>query len=237
MFKSKLKYYHGTSTKKWSTIEIEGKFKPAQEKKVSDYWITKGIYFVCENPYIALWYAHVAALKDASKPIVLCIEYEIGGEDTSKIINLLTSDGHKLLTTAHHLHKEKLGLKNDSSSFDDNDDSSINLDSLALQLFMSKTSTKGVIASFQEGKSFQKMITGKGYENKHVPTQKGFCPGDHVEICFYPDLDIKGLGIKTFTKGDIVTTSEQAFWDMVCTSLSSSLPDKFGENVLKFCLN
>lgn len=77
MFRNKLKYYHGTSITRFTKIQQDKKVIPSHLKKVGEYWITRGAYFVCENPFIALWYAHVASLHDKSSPVVLCIEYEI----------------------------------------------------------------------------------------------------------------------------------------------------------------
>jgi hypothetical protein len=225
MFRNKLTYYHGTSLKNWNIIQTEKKIKPSHTKKVGDYWITKGAYFVCENPYIALWYAHVAALRDKSQPIVLAIEYEADKHRTGEILNLLTADGHKALSIAHNLYKEKLKITNSRQMRDTNE----NLDSVSLQLLMERSEKlKGVMASFQEGRSFQSMIIEHKYINKYIPEQKGFSPGDHVEICFYPELDLNGAEIKTISKKEILSDidSECNIWELVCQGLTEPMTDE-----------
>jgi hypothetical protein len=235
MFRNKLKYYHGTSTERWERIKEDKNFKPSHIKKVGEYWITKGIYFVCENPYIALWYAHVASIKDNSEPVVLCIEYEADKENTGEILNLLTSDGHKVLAIAHSMYSEKVNLKGDSLISEENE----NLDSVSLQLLMNNTkSLKAIIASFQEGKSFQNILHEHNYVNRFVPSQKGFSPGDHIEICFYPVLDLDELNITALNKADVLMDSEPCcIWDCVCNGLTDPLDDSDFKNRLKESLS
>lgn len=215
MFRNKLKYYHGTSEKTWKKIQADNKFKPSDVKEVGNYWITKGVYFVCENPYIALWYAHIAANNDKSNPIVICLEYSFDNDEDAHL-NLLTADGQKLLNQAHLLYNEKLGniAKND------------NLDSVALYLLLKKAKKlKAVIAAFQEGKSYQKMIHKHDYENKYVKSQKGLSPGDHLELCFFPNLNLDNLSIFELNKDDILDRNDPlCIWNQVCSSLNENLP-------------
>jgi hypothetical protein len=237
MFTNSLKYYHGTSLKRWEKIQSENQFIPSHIKNIGAYWITKGVYFVCENPYIALWYAHVAALKDKSKPIVLCIEYAAGKKNKSEILNLLTSDGHKVLAIAHNLFKKKLENNHDHSYFG----MDVNLDSVSLQLLMNNSrSLKAVIACFQEGKSYQNMIFEHKYKNQYVLEQRGFSPGDHIEICFYPDLKLDDLNIKPLEKNDILDNSDPKcqIWDYVCAGLTEPLDEsKFKKALRKSLTN
>lgn len=222
MFSNNLKYYHGTSESRWALIKSESELKPSHLKKIGDYWITKGVYFVCENPFIALWYAHVASLNDHSNPLVICIQYEIDDTRKSEIVNLLTSDGHKLLALAHNLYKNKLNLDLIKSTVTEHE----NMDSYALELLMSKSKKiKGIIACFQEGNSFQSMIIEHKYTNKYIPLQKGFSPGDHVEICFFPNLKIGGLELKILSKKEILTEVEPGcnIWELVCQGLTEPL--------------
>lgn len=227
MFRNSLKYYHGTSETRWKKIEVEGVFKPSHLKKIGDYWITQGAYFVCENPYIALWYAHVSAMADNCKPIVICIEYEIKQENDKIVLNLLTADGHKLLAKAHNLYKKKLNLDVIKSQIPEHG----NLDSYSLELLMSKSDTLiGVIAFFQEGQSFQSMILEHKYANKYTPQQKGFSPGDHIEICFYPEFKFDQNRTSTFTKKEIIEEqgAECNIWELVCEGLTLPIEnDKF----------
>lgn len=230
MFRNKLSYYHGTSQMIWDEIKKQEKIVPSHIKKVGDYWITKGAYFVCENPYIALWYAHVASLRDNSDPVVLKIEYEVDRDKKGEILNLLTSDGHKALSIAHEMYKEKIGLADPTMDGE-------NLDSLSLQLLMTHTSLKGVIAAFQEGLSFQGMILQSRYQNKHVPQQKGFSPGDHVEICFYPELELKETPVLVKSKKELLDEVEPSckIWQLVCEGLTEPLNDgKFKNNLKSF---
>lgn len=215
MFRGELKYYHGTSTKVWEKIKADNMFKPSDVKDVQNYWITKGVYFVCENPYIALWYAHIAAVNDKSDPIVICVDYSVDPKK-GDVLNLLTSDGHKVLNLAHNLFKEKLhGIEE-----------SYNLDSSSLYLLLKKSKTlKAVIAAFQEGESFQKIIHDHDYENRYVKGQSGMSPGDHIEICFFPDLALDSLELKELTKKDILEKNNpHCIWNNVCLSLNKSLP-------------
>ena len=237
MFKNKLKYYHGTSQKRWDKIQVEAKFKPSHIKDIGDYWITKGIYFVCENPYIALWYAHVASTKDKSKPIVLCVEYEADKDDKGEVLNLLSSDGHKVLAIAHSLYKKKIQGNQTIAPFDRNE----NLDSVSLQLLMNNSKTlKAIIASFQEGKSYQNMIFENKYANKYIPEQKGFSPGDHIEICFYPELPIEDLNIQILEKQQILEENQLDcnIWAFVCEGLTEPLDEcDFKTKLKKSLLN
>lgn len=237
MFKSKLKYYHGTSELRWQKIQEEGLFKPSHLKRIGDYWITQGAYFVCENPFIALWYAHVSAMSDKSKPIVICLEYEVKQEKDKIVLNLLTSDGHKFLAKAHNLYKKKLNLEALKSQISIND----NLDSYSLELLMSKSKTLiGVIACFQEGQSFQSMILEHKYTNKHIPQQKGFSPGDHVEICFFPDFKFEGYEITTLSKDEIINPEEPDcnIWELVCDGLTLPIEnEKFRNNLFSYLNN
>jgi len=234
MFTTKLKYYHGTSQKRWDKISKDKKFVPSHIKKIGDYWITKGAYFVCENPYIALWYAHVAAINDKTEPIVICLEYEIKDEIQNTIVNLLTSDGHKLLAMAHNLFMKKLSLTAVKSAVNEND----NLDSYSLELLMSKsTYLKGIIAFFQEGQSFQSMLLEHRYKNRYTPHQQGFSPGDHVEICFYPELEVNPAELSTFTKADLVNEldDECNIWEMVIQGLTSPIENiEFKKKLLNY---
>jgi hypothetical protein len=229
MFRNKLLYYHGTSQKRWKIIQQENKIKPSHVKKVGDYWITKGAYFVCENPYIALWYAHVASMHDKSSPVVLEIEYEADKDSKGEILNLLTSEGHMALAIAHKYFKDKV----DDTVYD----STVNLDSVSLQMFMSNSPTlKGVIACFQEGKSFQNIIFENAYKNKYVPEQKGFSPGDHVEICFYPEFSLDKVTVKTITKRELLQRIDPDcnIWELVCDGLTEPLNnEKFKESLMK----
>jgi hypothetical protein len=238
MFRNKLKYYHGTSIKRWEKIKSEKKFIPSHIKKVCDYWITKGIYFVCENPYIALWYAHVAALQDKSEPIVLCLEYEADKAKKGDVLNLLTSDGQKLLAFAHHLYSEKLEISTEKNS-DLEDTQNGNLDSVALQLMLKNSkSLKAVIASFQEGNSYQTIIHNHDYKNKFIPSQKGFSPGDHVEICFYPNFEFEDFQLAELSKDSIVDqTDPLCIWNHVCEGLTEPLENGNFKTKLKKSLS
>ncbi|MBC2845704.1 hypothetical protein [Winogradskyella flava] len=224
MFSDKIKYYHGTSEKAWREIKSEKKFKPSDVKEIGNYWITKGVYFVCENPYIALWYSHVAATKDNSKPIVICVEYSID-QDKKSHLNLLTSDGQKLLNQAHLLYKEKIG------SISNNE----NLDSVALYLMLKKSKKlKAIIAAFQEGISYQKLIHKHDYKNKYVRNQYGLSPGDHLELCFFPNLDLESISFQELRKEEILDKNDPyCLWNTVCSSLNESLPENFREKVEK----
>lgn len=234
MFKNKLTYYHGTTDKNWAKIQREGKIKPNNVKSIGSYWITKGAYFVCENPLIALWYAHISCHFDKSPikstPVVLCIEYEADSSGTGEIVNLLTSNGHRLLSYAHRKFKEKLSNRLSSDETDALQNKNYNLDSKALQLLLDKsTILKGIIASFQEGESFQKIIHNKNYENKYVPFQHGICPGDHVEICFYPHFELnENVGIRALKKEDLIDEDNMhiPIWPHVCMSLNNALTSK-----------
>ena len=216
MFSQPLTYYHGTSIKNWKLIQKEKLLKPNFSKSVGSYWITKGAYFVCENPYIALWYAHMIAFNQKSTPIVLAMTYSAKSQPDSQIINLLTSDGQKLLSKAHSLLKQK--LKNIVNPYEGNE----NLDSTALQSLLNNTeSSKAIIASFQEGKSYQSIHHGHDYTNKYVTNQTGISPGDHVEICFVPELNIENVEISLLSKEDILKDNTPCcLWDVVSESLT-----------------
>lgn len=222
MFRNKLKYYHGTSISRWNEIKKDKMFKPSHSKEVGQYWITKGVYFVCENPYIALWYAHVAASNDKCTPIVLCFEYEADKEQDGRVLNLLTADGHKVLSYAHSLYAKKINSGLITASDEDNE----NLDSVSLQLLLKNSNkVEAIIASFQEGKSFQSIQHSHDYNNKYVPSQTGFSPGDHVEICFYPKFDFEKLQLQELSKSDILDNENPyCIWKDVCNGLTESLP-------------
>jgi hypothetical protein len=238
MFRNKLKYYHGTSIKRWGKIKHDKEFILSHIKKVGDYWITKGIYFVCENPYIALWYAHVAALHDDSEPIVLCLEYEADKWKKGEVLNLLTSDGQKLLSYAHKLYSDKIKISTEKSN-DIEENQNSNLDSVVLQLMLkSSKSLIAVIASFQEGNSFQSIIHNHDYVNKFIPNQKGFSPGDHVEICFYPNFVFENSQIGELNKNSIINpTDPLCFWDQVCEGLTEPLENGSFKTSLKSALS
>jgi hypothetical protein len=179
----------------------------------------------------------VASLKDKSKPIVICVEYEIDKSKSHKIINLLTSDGHKLLASAHNLFRIKMEIESLDSPLEVE-----NLDSFALELLMSKSpSFKGIIACFQEGQSYQGMIYNHNYENKYVNKQTGFSPGDHVEICFYPDFELENQEISLLNKKDILKDSDEIckIWELTCKGLTDPIESdqEYKEVLLNLLLN
>lgn len=224
MFRNKLTYYHGTTESRWENIQQEGLFKPNDKKPIGGYWITRGAYFVCENPYIALWYAHFNSCFSENKndePVLLSFKYEANKHNEGNVINLLTADGHKLLTYAHNKFRDVIP-KNEAND--------VNLDSKVLELLLKKSKTaKAIIASFQEGSSFQKLIHESNYINPHVLSQNGICPGDHAEICFYPNLgisEVENLSSEDINELTSVGNGDFDLWPLVCKSLNSVLNGK-----------
>lgn len=219
MFGNHLTYYHGTSTDQWEQIQRDGVFRPNDSKAVGGYWITKGAYFVCENPYVALWYAHLTCFRrKKGKPVVLAFDYKAGTD--GDVINLLTSDGQAVLAHAYERFRDKV-----FSSLTLADE---NLDSVVLELLLSKsTMVRAVIAAFQEGTSYQR-LHGGCYSNPYVTHQTGICPGDHAEICFVPDLSLDELGsIREVDDLELTNSGcwTSVLWPLVCRSLNSDWVD------------
>ena len=226
MFRNKLTYYHGTTESRWKKIQAEKLFKPNELKPIGSYWLTRGAYFVCENPYIALWYAHLSCFLSKNKkekPVLISFNYQADRGNTGEVVNLLSSDGHKLLIYAHNKYKSIITV--DEKTQPEN-----NLDSKVLELLLKNSKkAKAVIAGFQEGISFQKLVHDGDYQNPHVVSQHGICPGDHAEICFYPNLSFDEVeNIEVVNDADLVKDKKSitALWPLVCDSLNCALTNQ-----------
>lgn len=84
------------------------------------------------------------------------------------------------------------------------------------------------------------MILENSYRNKYIPEQKGFSPGDHVEVCFFPDFDTENITVSGLTKKQILQDVDPDcnIWELVCQGLTEPLENSpFKEklwNALKY---
>ncbi len=239
MFRNRLTYYHGTTEARWMRIQSERVFRPNDTKAVGKYWITKGAYFVCENPLVALWYAYLACWTDKREgdPILIAIEYEADRHRTGEVVNLLTADGQAVLAHAHSKFQSVIPPELAA-------DSTVNLDSTVLELLLTKTLTaKAVIAAFQEGTSYQRLLNDGSYRNPYVTHQTGVCPGDHAEICFVPELSLENVdGLRVVDHEPLIDGRSQLspLWPLVCRGLVGDWVNKekgqeFADYLAKVC--
>lgn len=235
MFKNTLSYYHGTTLTNWNHIKKQGVLKPNEKKQIYDYWLVKGVYFVAENPFIALWYAWVRTYlenkdndnidsKQHIEPVVLQLKIKLGDD----VVNLLCSDGHNLLHRAHNALKEISPQKKYSLPL------RANFDSYALQLILKETNNKSFLAAFQEGESFQFSIHNWHPKNPFNKEFKGIRYGDHIELCFGDYLPISNMALTVLKHSDIVINEQQNYWKTLCKALTDPLSDKKSYRLKKF---
>jgi len=216
MFSNSLCYYHGTTDITWQNIKNSGEFIPSSD--LGKYWVTKGVYFVAENPFIALWYAWVTTFRHNNNihtitakrhvPVVLKTTYAGDG----KVLNLVSANGHMFYHNAHSMLKNKLKTK----YFDTLD----NIDSYVGVEIFSSGAYDAILAAFNEGKTFQRLIQGSKYLNPYG--YNGHKYGDHVEICFstYTNLD----DITLHNHSDLVHGHNKTYWEHLCMALTECLP-------------
>ncbi|WP_243364059.1 hypothetical protein [Fundidesulfovibrio terrae] len=227
MFTGSMTYYHGTTTYAWDSIRSDRVFRPDKQKADGEYWTAKGVYFSCSNPYVALWYAHFRCFllgKDGieSSPVVITFEKAI--DDESDVVNLLTSDGQRVLFKMHNRLKPVHSATKNAVTIN------TNLDALALKHLpdMEDVENICVFSAFQEGESFQKIVHGHDFVNEYINDRVGFCVGDNVSVCFLDDVPLLSLGdYKVLTSDHILDEDmahgENALFPVICQGLNNKL--------------
>lgn len=216
MFSNSICYYHGTTDISWQNIKNSGEFIPSSD--IGKYWVTKGVYFVAENPFIALWYAWVTTFRHNKNihktktkrhvPVVLKTTY--AGD--INVLNLVSADGHMRYHDAHSMLKNKLKTVH----FDILD----NIDSFVGVEIFTSGAYNAILAAFNEGKTFQRLIQGSKYQNPYG--YNGHKYGDHVEICFYTYKNLADITLHNHS--DLIQGHNSSYWEHLCMALTESLP-------------
>lgn len=200
MFSTEMVFYHGTTDSAWESIQKDNRFFPNNNKDDGEFWTAKGVYFACNNPYVALWYAHFKCYISGDKerkPVVIKFIHAIPSE--TKIVNLLETEGARLLLKMHTDLKEIHRVTKKAVTIN------TNLDALALKHLPDALDTEDIciFSAFQEGSSFQQIIHGHDFRNKYISERVGFCVGDNVSVCFLENILLSKLG-----KYEILTSEQ-----------------------------
>lgn len=236
MLSSDLKFYHGTTKSSWDVIQQEGFFKPKETKKIGKYWITKGVYFVCENPYYALWYAKFKCFLDyvnkkkqgipcdavVEQPVVIEVEGLLSMADLQ--IHLLTSYGMRILMQSHRMFL--MHYRRNRRKYGQHD----NLDAHALMQLKNIYRGKNVciLAAFQEGESVQRIMLDNIFLEEYMKERSGFCIGDNISACFLDWVPLAAVSsYSILTENDILKrdaySGTPSLYEKMCDGLNCKL--------------
>lgn len=224
MFSGEMTFYHGTTDVAWENIKKDRFFVPKHDKDDGEYWTAKGVYFACNNPYIALWYAHFRCyLSDNEDAMAMVVKFKCKLPNTTSIINLLSDEGSR------HLLKMHIGLKKIHAATVKAVSVHTNVDALALKHLPDALESDDVcvISSFQEGESYQTIVHGHRFQNKYISDRIGFCVGDNVSVCFLGSVSIDKLGEYEILRSDQLIALDKKespeIFPIICQGLNNKL--------------